>query len=218
MTERPPLVTRGWKRVAVIGNVTAGVVDLIGGRVDRLFSVTDGAVEAVIVDGVHNIGDAATYETQGENVLVHQHGEDEAHLLRRRRISHSIIASGSLAVGIVAAVEFATKTEHLLHNYSIAAAAASVAINTGLAVKPLKGAWQRRRGGIRLTDSEHDIVKHFTHVDLPSAALALTGALMHKYNLNISGHGAEHAAAMLSSGLGVWAFRPSTENLLHHSH
>lgn len=183
------------------------VAEAATGRLDNL---------AVLADGLHNLGDGVTYAVQSGNLLNEQVNTDVERLARRRRLSFGALAAGSAMVGATAAIEYISNTENYVSTASIGVAAASVAFNGLVSVKPLRTVWDRRHNQAGHSPAERDIIKHIALLDMPSSVLALVGSLMQKY---APGLHAEQVAAMVSSGIGAYAFRPSSKNLGHnHPH
>ena len=194
-----PAVTERWKWATVIGNAAIGAAELATGGTSTL---------SVTADGVHNLGDTATYYIQSEDVL-----HPEQHDSRRQRLrkaSHWIIAVTSAGVGIKAGADLVIDHEAASHAASIYMAGASLALSGALFTQLRYRMRQLERAAC--TDGEHDLQKHF-QVDIMSAVLAVAGAIFHRYAVN-----AEQLAAIVSGALGVYAFRPTKANLYGHRH
>lgn len=193
------------------GNLAIGAAELLAGRWDTL---------AVTADAVHNVGDAVTYHQQCQSVIEH-HGLDRRehpeHLARRRRWSHTIICLGSAGVASAAIYELIDKVDHQTGWLAVGVAAASVAFNGFVSIKPLKNL-RRSRKERKSTVYEKDIVKHLALVDMPSSVLALGGSLAQKYNLDIACLDTHQLAAIASGMIGAYAFRPTRRNLSHDHH
>lgn len=184
--------------MTVLGNAAIGAAELASGNLSTM-SVTS--------DGLHNVGDTATYYMQAENILDPEKSERKK--MRLRKIAHWIIAATSLGVGVKAGLDLTLDHESEPHAATIYTAGASLALN-GLMLARL------RRGIRRKHDShesvyEHDLSKHFWAVDIPSAGLAVAGAALQRYNVDI-----EQVAAVASGAIGAYAFRPTTANLTHN--
>jgi hypothetical protein len=190
-----PAISQGWKWTTVLGNAAIGVCELATGNVASL---------SVTADGLHNIGDTATYYMQAENVINTEIPDERRQ--RLRKIAHYVIATSSLGIGVKAGYDIATDQEHL---QNAAAASASLALNGFLFARLRRG--MRRRAADHSSVYESDLSKHFWAIDIPSAALAVTGAVLQKYNVHI-----EQAAAVLSGIVGAVAFRPTEKNLAHN--
>lgn len=202
------LVSRRWQRFVVWGNTILAGAEIATGRLNNL---------AVLADALHNAGDAYTYHIQCENVLDNKQ-LDESKINKRRKIAHSIIAGGSLAVATTATYELLNNVNEEIGYGTIAVAGLSVAFNSLVATKPLRAVLSRRDNGHGHSHSEKDILKHIGLVDMPSSVLALGGALAQKYNVDLAGMSVEHLSAIASGGLGAYAFRPTEKNLHGHSH
>lgn len=192
-----PVVTRGWKWATVLGNAAIGACELATGNLASL---------SVTADGLHNLGDTATYYMQAENVLNTELSDERRQ--RLRKVAHYIIAASSLGVGVKAGFDIAEGQEHAQNAFAVYTAGASLALNGALFTRLRRG---MKRGSNDSSVHAKDLSKHFWAIDIPSAALAVTGALLQKYNVHI-----EQAAAILSSAVGVVAFRPTKKNLAHN--
>lgn len=206
--EHEPVISERWKWATVLGNAAIGACELITGGSSTL-SVTS--------DGLHNVGDTVTYYMQAENVL-NPH-TPEVRRQRSRKIAHWIIAGSSALIGAKAGIDLAIDRESTPDPVTIYAASASLMLNGFLLQRFRKGMHQKRkRKDGHVSADEHDLSKHFWAVDIPSAGLALAGAALQRYNVDI-----EQAAAVASGAVGVYAFRPTEANLTHncldgHSH
>jgi hypothetical protein len=196
-----PAISNGWKRTTVAGNLLLGAAELMTGNLNSL---------SVAADGVHNIGDAVTYNLQSNDILK---GHTADKLQRRRRAAHWIIAVSSGAIGLKAGYDLTTDVEHAASNISVYAAGASCLFNGALLVRLRQG---MRRTHQELGDDvdchqEKDLTKHLLVLDIPSAVLALGGVWAQRQGYA----DAEQVAAISSGVLGVVAFRPTTANLSH---
>lgn len=200
--EEPAAIGRSWKWVTVLGNAAIGAAELVTGNLTTL-SVTG--------DGVHNAGDTGGYYLQADNILNRTLTERQR--ARRRKIAHSIIAAGSLAVAVKAGVDVAGHTEAEPHRFAAYAAGASLLLNTYVWAKLCQGVRRKRAlGYATANEHERDITKHLWAVDMPSAILAVGGVIAQKYNVHI-----EQTAAVATGLIGAWAFRPTQHNLEHHT-
>jgi hypothetical protein len=184
--------------MTVAGNALIGASELVTGGLSTL---------AVTGDGLHNAGDTATYYMQAENVLNANTPEERRN--RMRKISHYIIAGSSLAIAAKAGADIGLGHEDTPNPLAIYTSSASLALNGLMLMRLRKG--MRNRRAQHSTPHEHDLSKHFWAVDIPSAGLAVTGAALQKYNVDIG-----QAAAIASGLLGVYAFRPTQKNLNHN--
>jgi hypothetical protein len=203
-SQEPP-ISQSWKWMTVLGNAAIGACELAAGNISSL---------SVTADGLHNVGDTATYYMQAENIVNTDLSEERRQ--RLRKVAHYVIAASSLGVGMKAGYDLATDQEHLQNAAAIYTASASLALN-GLMFARLRQGMRRKHGHASV--HEKDLLKHFWAIDIPSAALAVTGAVLQKYNIHI-----EQVAAIASSAVGAIAFRPTKRNLAHncldhgHSH
>lgn len=218
-----PIISERWKWITVGGNLAAGVAELATGKIDRFDSLAEvwkdmfsGGYSnmSLIADGLHNVGDAASYYMQAENVLNKELSEQKRQ--RMRKISYWLIAASSLGISAKAGVEIPLGGEEAPNPLGIYTAGASLALSglllASMQRKKRKRADQRPHHHHHGHDDvhEHDLAKHFWKVDIPSASLAVAGAALQKYNVDAS-----HIAAIISGGVGAWAFRPTKKNLDH---
>lgn len=208
-------ISRVWQVAAVTGNAAIGALELVTGA-----GASGASTMAVVGDGLHNLGDAATYWAQTNDVRkgIAHGGEAET---KRRRFIFSAIAASSLWVAVQGGMDIAQHDEHNSdHNdLALAAAGASVALNGMLAAHLVAGTRRTRneRGGNHC-QHENDLLTHIA-IDSFSAVAGLAGAVAQRYNFDIAGVGIDNAAAMASGVVGAWAFRPTTSNLSHiHEH
>lgn len=195
-----PAISWRWRTAAVAGNLIMGALELVGGRLSTL---------SVTVDGIHNIGDAATYNMQAGDVINHHQGDK---LLRRRKIAHWIIAAGSAAAGLKAGIDLVNSEQELMEPLAPYAAGGSLAMTVLLATRL---AWRTKREHSKLPDGTHchvekDLKKHML-LDGASAAAALAGVFLHKQGINYG----EQAIGLASGAAGAWMFRPTRKNLDH---
>jgi hypothetical protein len=204
--EEEPVISESWKWMTVIGNAAIGACELATGNLATL---------SVASDGLHNVGDTATYYMQAENIVNPNLSDQRRQKLRK--VSHCIIAASSLGISIKAGFDMAHDHESAQNVGTIYAAAASLALN-GLMLNRFRSG-VRRRAINHTSTYEKDLSKHFWAVDIPSAALALAGSVLQRYNVGI-----EQTAALASGLVGAFAFRPTKANLSHnclshdHSH
>lgn len=194
-------ISHTWKWLTVGGNVILGVGEVLTGSVNTL---------AVTADGLHNLGDAATYYMQSEALLNTKMSEEKRQ--KQRKLAHWIIAATSAGMSIKAGMDIPFGHEEDPSILSLYTASASLALN-GLLLAKLQRNKKNRTQSIKHSHHhahEHDLTKHFWAVDIPSAGLAVAGAALQKYNVDIS-----QAAAIASGLLGTWAFRPTKKNLAH---
>lgn len=183
---------------AALGNLTVGAVEA---GVSLAVSAFSG-----VSDGVHNVIDSVTYWKQFENMIGRV---TEKQRERNRKYTYYALSIASLGLAAKAGFDLAVDHEaepHPLHAY---AAGASLVLNATL----LGGMIRSTRRCKADSRDKKDIYKHFLLSDMPSAAIAVFGALVHKYNLpNI-----EQMAAIGSGVLSAWLFRPTQKNM-HHQH
>jgi hypothetical protein len=196
--EQEPVISQRWKWMTVLGNAAIGMCELAAGNLSTM-SVTS--------DGLHNVGDTATYYMQAENILDQNKSEERR--LRMRKIAHWVIAATSLGVSAKAGIDLSIDHESASDPMTIYAASASLALN-GLMLGRLRDGIRRKRGA-HASVHESDLTKHFLAVDIPSAGLAVMGAALQHYNVDI-----EQAAAIASGLVGAYAFRPTEANLAHN--
>lgn len=196
----PPVVSRRWRAVTVVGNMVFGALELAGGGLSSL---------AVTADGIHNVGDAATYHMQAGDLIHNHQGE---RLRRRRKIAHWVIATGSAIVAAKAGVDLASGAEHATEPLAIYAAGGSVALNAAVGLRLLARTRSAHAGLEEGVDcrQERDIMKHLA-LDGGSALAALTGAVLQRHGLAE----AEQLLAVASGVAGAWMFRPTEANLAH---
>jgi hypothetical protein len=189
-------ISHNWKWATVLGNAVIGTAELTTGNISTL---------AVAGDGLHNVGDSATYYMQAEGALRPDMAPEKQQ--RMRKISHWIIAASSLGISMKAGIDLGLNHEDSAHSASIYAAGASLALNGLLLTRLRKGLKAKKHHNVH----EQDLSKHFWKVDIPSAGLAVVGASLQKYNVDI-----EQVAAVASGLIGAWAFRPTKANLGHN--
>src|SRR5688572_22486926 len=80
--DTPPVISQRWKWLTVIGNAAIGAGEIATGNLNTL---------SVTADGIHNVGDTATYYMQAENIL----NPNLTHTRRQRlrKIAHWVIAT-----------------------------------------------------------------------------------------------------------------------------
>jgi hypothetical protein len=196
-------ISQRWKWMTVLGNAAIGACELVTSGTSTL---------SVASDGLHNIGDTATYYMQSENIL--NPNLNEKRKTRMRKLTHWIIAATSLGVSVKAGIDLGLQHENTPDPLTVYTASASLALN-GLMLARIR---QRRQNHeVQGNVHERDLNKHFLAVDIPSAGLALAGAVLQKYNIEV-----EQVAAVASGAVGAYAFRPTKDNLAHnclgHSH
>lgn len=197
MHEHAAPISQRWKWMTVLGNAAIGACELVTGNMTTL---------SVTADGLHNVGDAATYYMQSENIL--NEGLDNDRKDRLRKLSHYIIAASSLGIGAKAGYDLAAGQEYAESAFAIYTASASLALNGLMFARLRRGI---HKGHNHTTVYEKDLLKHFLAIDIPSAALAVSGALLQKYSIHI-----EQVAAIASGLVGAIAFRPTKKNLSHN--
>jgi hypothetical protein len=196
--EQEPIISQRWKWMTVLGNAAIGLSELATGNFSTM-SVTS--------DGLHNVGDTATYYMQAENIL--NPNLTEQRRSRLRKIAHWAIAATSLGVSVKAGVDLSFDHESSPDVATMYASGASLALN-GLMLARLRKGIRRKRRSLE-TVYEHDLSKHFWAIDIPSAGLAVAGAALQHYNVDI-----EQVAAITSGVIGAYAFRPTEANLAHN--
>ena len=185
----------------IVGNALIGSAELLTGG---------GSTLSVTAVGIHNAGDAATYYLQTENILNPNLSEER--VAKRRKIAHAIIAALSLSVAAKAGYDL-TFDDTSSHNpTAVYSAIASLALNSLLMTTLYRGINRRKREG-NLTSHEKDLTKHLWANDVPSAALAVGGAVAQKYGVETI----EPIAAVASGLVGAYAFRPTAKNLEHEN-
>lgn len=198
-TDKKPVISRTWQVATVAGNAVIGAAEILTGG---------GSSLSVTTDGIHNAGDAATYYMQTENVLNPKLTEEK--IARRRKIAHSIIAGLSLAAAAKAGydIQFDDETSH--NPASLLAAGASLTLNAALMATLYRGINRKKREGT-LGPNEKDLTKHLWAIDVPSAAIAVGGAVAQRYGVD----DVESVGAVVSGLVGAYAFRPTRDNLDH---
>jgi hypothetical protein len=195
-----PVISRGWQVATVAGNALIGAAEL---------AVGGGSTLSVTTDGIHNAGDAGTYYLQTENVLNPKLNEQK--IKRRRRIAHAIIAGLSVSAAAKAGYDLQFGEDGEQNPATIYAAGASLALNSLLMATLYRGINRKKREGM-LGPHEKDLTKHLWAIDVPSAAIAVGGAVAQKYGIN----DIESVGAVASGLLGAYAFRPTANNLEHN--
>jgi hypothetical protein len=216
-------ISRSFQLLAVAGNAAIGLSEIMTGA---------GTALATTIDGIHNVGDSATYYMQTENLL-----NPDITLRRRelmRRASYWIIAAGSLGASVKAGIDLGGNQENMPDPAAIYSAGASLALNGLMFARLRSGIKHRRQKKTEQTTvptdthdqhkehvhthhehehshHEHDLTKHFLAVDIPSAFLALTGSFLQRYCVDVG-----QFAALASGLFGAYVFRPTTKNLSHH--
>jgi hypothetical protein len=184
--------------------IAAALGNLVVGAVEAGVSLAGSAFSGVS-DGVHNLIDSVTYWKQFENITGKL---TEAQREQNRKVTYCALSIASLGLAAKAGFDLTTNHEadpHPLHAY---AAGASLALNTIL----LGGMVRSARVHTMDSRDKRDIYKHFLGSDIPSSAIAVFGAIMHRYHMpNV-----EQIAAIGSGILSAWLFRPTRANLHHH--
>lgn len=180
----------------LLGNAAIGAYEIALGYGSSAFSVA--------ADGVHNIGDVVTYREQIENVSNKDRSEERRN--RTRKLSHWVIALTSAGVGAKAGYDLTTGHESTWDAANMYVAGASLALSGGLYAR-LR---QQLKGVKDKSPHVKDLAKHFWGVDIPSAGLALTGALLQRYSVPM-----EQVMGIANGVLGTYVFRPTKANLGH---
>jgi len=185
-----------WQIATTTGNLAVGIAEFVASSASNAMSVA--------VDGAHNFGDAFSYFLQAKNArdLL----QDPGTLLRRRKVAYWLLASTSVAAGMKAGYDMGWGEGHESHISAVYTSGASLAMN-GLLLARLKREL-KVKSSENYTADEHGLLRHFWQVDMPSASLAFSGAILQRYDIN-----AEHVVAIASSGLGAFFFRPTKKNL-----
>lgn len=196
--EHDPVISQEFKWTTVAGNAVIGAAELLTGNVSTL---------SVTTDGLHNVGDTASYYIQAENILNTSYSEEKRH--RLRKAAYWIIATTSVIAGVRAGVDLSLNHEGTPHEGALYTASASLALS-GIMLARLRRQQSKKD---HQTVHEQDLSKHFWQIDIPSAGLATMGAILQKYNVDI-----EQTIATASGAWGVWVFRPTKANLSHSCH
>jgi hypothetical protein len=196
--EQESPISQRWKWMTVLGNAAIGAVELVTGNFSTM---------SVASDGLHNVGDSATYYMQAENIL--NPNLTEQRRTRLRKLAHWAIAATSLGVSVKAGIDLSLDHENTADPMTVYAASASLALNGLMLARLRRGI--RRKNNTHTSVHESDLTKHFLAVDVPSAGLAVAGAVLQKYNVDI-----EQVAAITSGAVGAYAFRPTKANLTHN--
>ncbi|HEU4914360.1 MAG TPA: hypothetical protein VFT16_03050 [Candidatus Saccharimonadales bacterium] len=199
------LVSRQMQIATVAGNLALGAVETV-------VSAASSAISGVS-DGVHNILDGITYWKQFDNL---RGGLTEEQRMRNRQVSYWLLSAASVALSAKAGVDFLSDHEAQPHPLHIYAAAGSLALNGAILGALANGARKNRHhGNPALGKDISATYKHFIVSDMPSSAIAVFGAFMYKQGM----HNVEQLAAVSSSLLTAWFFRPTKKNVAHeHSH
>ncbi len=204
---------RAIKWVTTLGNGAIGVTEMAIAQLNTL---------STLADGIHNIGDFASYWLQFDT--VHRgHMLDVETIKKRRRISHSFIMGLSFLAMAQVGCELldGEKETHYNSNVMYAGAASLVLSGGVLAHMQLRAMRQKRdRHGIAPdcnSAAEHDIRKHLLLSDIPSAAMAVGGAWLQRNGYDMEWGdvtvSAEQLVAVGSSALTAYFFRPTKGNL-----
>ncbi|HSD56321.1 MAG TPA: hypothetical protein VLA92_04160 [Candidatus Saccharimonadales bacterium] len=192
-----PVVSKRWKWTTVLGTAAVGACEIVAGNTTAL---------ATTMDGAHNLlGDSLSYAIQTDNVLNQNVPEEKRK--RLRKLSYWMIHASSLGAMTIAGMEIGQ--EHTAHPGALYTSAASLALSGLLLVGYEKG--KRRKGKGNLNHHEQDLSKHLLKVDIPSAALAVSDAVLQRYHVDTY-----QSLSMLSGALGAWWFRPTKKNLAHN--
>lgn len=192
-----PVISHRWKWATVLGNAAIGTAELATGNLSTM---------SVAGDGIHNVGDMVTYYMQAEGALKPNMSVEKQQ--RMRKISHWILCTTSLGISMKTGIDMGLDNEHAGHTANIYSSGASLALNGVLLHRLRKGIKGKTSAQ---TVHERDLLKHFWKIDIPSASLAVAGAVLQKYNVSI-----EQTAAVLTGLIGGWAFRPTKKNLEHN--
>jgi hypothetical protein len=196
--EQGPPISQRWKWMTVLGNAAIGAAELVTGNFSTL---------SVASDGLHNVGDTVTYYMQAENIL--NPNLTERRRTKLRKLAHWIITTTSLGVSAKAGIDLSLDHESAPDPITVYAASASLALNGLMLARLRKGI--RRKANAHTSSHESDLTKHFLAVDMPSAGLAVAGAVLQRYSVDV-----EHVAAIASGAVGAYAFRPTKANLAHN--
>lgn len=193
------LISRRWQWATVGGNALLGVAEVLTGHTSTL---------SVTADGLHNLGDAATYGIQTQDIMNGKLTQEK--IYKRRKIAHWVISTSSAAVAVRAAIGITAVTS--LNPFAMYLAGASLLYNSLLFGILYKNARHKVKKDGVTSHGGHDLIKHFLAIDIPSAALAVFGVFAQSVGLNTL----ESIAAITSGGIGAWAFRPTEKNLNHN--
>lgn len=204
-----PAISRRMQLMTVVGNVAVGAVET---GVSFASSALSG-----VADGAHNLIDGITYWKQFENLRGKL---TEAQRQRNRRFTYTALSIASLGLAAKAGFDLAVDHEAEQHPLHVYAAGASLVLNMAILTGVGRAMQRNKLSDAHSTATVQDkkeLYRHFLLSDMPSSAVAVFGALMHKYGLpNI-----EQGTAMAVGLLSAWAFRPTRKNMAHghnHSH
>lgn len=195
-------ISKKWKYLTVYGNLALGVLELASGNFKTL---------SLAADGIHNIGDAITYNMQSNELIKRHDNLDVSN--KRRKLSHYIIATTSGVVSLKAGIDLASNNSSMVSDTSLYIAGASLVFNSGLFLRLRQGINRNNSNASENTKNHHedDLTKHFLAIDIPSAFLAVGGVIAQKHGFQ----DAEQIAALASGTIGMIAFRPTQKNLGH---
>jgi hypothetical protein len=188
---------RGLRRILGPGNLAIGLGQLVAGNLSTL---------AVTSDGAHNVAEFKAYGEQTKVAATH-HEMSAEQIDRSRKITYWLLSTCGVLVTAKAGVDWKTGHDHVSNTLTIPLSAASLSLN-GYAFAKL---WRAVPGRLR-DASVHvkDIAKHMWFNDIPSASLAVAGALTQN-----SHPGLGQAVAAASGAVSAWVFRPTPHNLAH---
>lgn len=200
-----PAIGKWWKYAAIAGNLALGMLELASGGTHTL---------AVAADGIHNVGDAVVYGVQSDDLLNPDIAENK--LQQRRFFAYSTIAALSAVVGVKSGLELITSdTAEPTNNYGLYAASASLAYSSALLARLKLGIKRAHSGsghdGQGACHKEHDLLRHLVRNDLPSAALAVAGAVAQRNGIA----NGDNIAGLLGASLSFVSFVPTKSNLNH---
>src|SRR2546430_2898853 len=92
--EQEPAISKGWKWMTVLGNAAIGLSELATGNFSTM---------SVTADGLHNLGDTATYYMQAENII--NPNLTDQRRIQMRKLAHWAIAATSLGVSAKAGMD-----------------------------------------------------------------------------------------------------------------
>lgn len=181
---------------------------------------------ATFVDGLHGSAEIVVANTQINHAHEHDHIDD-----RKRKTIYTTLSGMAAVAGGVAFAESTGYLQWGSDNIALDAvswlAAGASATSAWFATRALVHRARIKYGSFRhakLTETEHDISRHIIHLDTPSATLAFLSASARMASIALQGKGygtaaedLEHYVGMASGVWGAYLFRPTKNNLEHHS-
>lgn len=194
-----PIITSAWEKAVISSNLSVGLAEIASAGTETM---------SVAVDGLHNLGDTASYWFQTQNILDRNISKEKRD--KRRKLVYGIIFASSLLASGKSVVDLESNKDAKQNQNVIYPAASSVILNSSLFIS-LAIRIRRKSKEYILSHHDLDLIKH-SILDSTSSVLALSGTILQQADFSK----AENIAALTSGLLGAYMFRPTNKNLHNH--